>query len=75
MGILENLRETFKHVKGGSSRGIQICPKCGSREIHTKLTGGGGGWIFPASYECDACGYEGSIVLELEEEEEDSVST
>ncbi len=73
MGIFDNLRDTLKHVKGGNPRGIQVCPKCGSREIHAKITGGGSGWIFPASYKCDSCDYEGSIVLELEKDA-DSVS-
>ncbi len=70
MGIFDNLRDTLKLVKGSHQRGIQVCPKCGSRKIHAKITGGGGGWIFPSSYECEACGYEGSIVLELEKGED-----
>ncbi len=74
MGILDNLRDTFKLVNRPKKRGIQICPKCGSRQIHSTLTGGGKGWIIPSTYKCDVCGYEGSIVVELEEEMENSTS-
>ncbi len=70
MGILDSIRDTLKLVKSPNKRGVQVCPKCGSLHIRPLVTGGGKGWIFPATYECDECGYAGSIVLELDQGEE-----
>ena len=41
-----------------------FCPKCGSHKIKLKESYG----ILPRVYRCSECGYEGPLVLELEEE-------
>ncbi len=41
-----------------------FCPRCGSHEIKLKESYG----ILPRMYTCSECGYEGPLVLELEEE-------
>lgn len=41
-----------------------FCPKCSSHKIKLKESYG----ILPQVYRCSECGYEGSLILELEEE-------
>jgi predicted RNA-binding Zn-ribbon protein involved in translation (DUF1610 family) len=41
-----------------------FCPKCKSHKIKLKESYG----ILPHVYKCNECGYEGHLVLELEEE-------
>jgi len=51
----------------------KACPVCGS--VNVRLMGSLSGWLLPAVYACEQCGYSGSLVLELEEaseEQEDS---
>jgi len=65
MGILADFREVLrglKHKKVGEAT-INVCPKCGSKEIfHTNP------WLYgisPRQYACAECGYTGPIVMEL----------
>jgi predicted nucleic-acid-binding Zn-ribbon protein len=46
----------------------KVCPKCGSQEV--VFSSGFDLWLFPESYTCKKCGYEGQIFLELEKEDE-----
>jgi len=43
----------------------KICPKCRGHNIYPEQNFG----ILPVTYRCRDCGYEGTLVLELEEEE------
>jgi predicted RNA-binding Zn-ribbon protein involved in translation (DUF1610 family) len=62
--MLDGFREVFKSVR--HRRPSQIfCPRCASPKIH--LSTGLDLWLTPKSYVCDDCGYNGLIVMELEE--------
>jgi len=56
--------ETIRKLKrsGGAPR---MCPRCGSMRI--RIEGSLGGWLLPPMYSCEACGYSGRLVLELDE--------
>ena len=43
---------------------IKICPVCGSTRIHYVA-----GMITGEKYHCEDCGYEGSVILEIDEED------
>ena len=49
-------------VKLSRRSGITVCPVCGSPRIKPI---GVSGWLTPALYECEDCGYVGRIVLEI----------
>jgi phage-related protein len=34
-----------------------------------KMTGSLSGWLIPATYACNECGYVGTIVLEVDDED------
>ncbi|MEM3475533.1 MAG: hypothetical protein QXL69_00030 [Candidatus Bathyarchaeia archaeon] len=57
--------ETFKNLK--RTRGILVCPKCGSIEIATSTPFDGA--IFPCRYVCLKCGYSNFLFLEASKEE------
>ena len=42
----------------------QVCPSCGSTRI--RQHGSLNGWLLPAVYKCEDCGYVGKLVLELD---------
>jgi predicted RNA-binding Zn-ribbon protein involved in translation (DUF1610 family) len=73
MGILENLREVLRGLKREKlGKGTpKFCPKCGSPRIrlsssfdaYPRMYG-----LTPGKYICGDCGYEGPVVMELEEE-------
>lgn len=67
MPLIEGIKDTLKQLK---YRGPQAnyCPKCRSSNMHQTATFG----ILPAKYRCSNCGYEGSFVLELDDELSDS---
>ena len=65
MKKLDDLREVFKNAKRRKPSQI-FCPRCASPKIH--LSSGLDLWLTPKSYVCDECGYNGVIVMELEEE-------
>jgi ssDNA-binding Zn-finger/Zn-ribbon topoisomerase 1 len=60
--------DTMKNLKH-SGPAPKICPACGSMKV--KQQGSLNGWLIPAVYVCEECGYAGGIVLELEEESDD----
>ncbi|MFP4045689.1 MAG: hypothetical protein ACLFS3_01375 [Candidatus Aenigmatarchaeota archaeon] len=47
---------------------IKICPRCASKKIHREK----GDWLRflgnRPSYECEDCGYRGSLILEIDED-------
>ncbi len=60
--------ETVKNLKH-SGPSPHACPACGSMKI--KQQGSLSGWLLPAVYACEECGYVGRLVLELEKEPEE----
>ncbi|MCL2288020.1 MAG: hypothetical protein FWC33_02410 [Candidatus Bathyarchaeota archaeon] len=64
MKIFGAFREVFKNAKRRKPAQI-FCPRCASPKIH--LSSGLDLWLTPKSYVCDDCGYNGLIVMELEE--------
>lgn len=69
MKLLDNVREVLKSLK--HSKPAQICcPRCYSPKI--TLTSSLDTWFTPAKYVCEACGYVGPIIMEIEKEEENS---
>ncbi len=75
MGILADFREVIKelkHKKIGETT-TKLCPKCGSPKIsissgfdtYPRMYG-----ITPGKYVCAECGYNGPIVMEQTEKEE-----
>jgi hypothetical protein len=67
MKPLQNFREVLKSLKHREPTQI-FCPRCCSPKI--KLNSNFDVWLTPAKYLCTECGYMGSIVMELEKEEE-----
>ena len=57
--------DTMRKLKHHSGPSPQACPSCGSMKIRQR--GSLSGWLLPAVYACDDCGYVGQLVLELEE--------
>jgi predicted RNA-binding Zn-ribbon protein involved in translation (DUF1610 family) len=64
---LKNVREVLKTLKHRKPSRI-YCPRCCSQKIH--LSSSLDHWLTPKKYICDECGYVGSIIMELEKEEE-----
>jgi predicted RNA-binding Zn-ribbon protein involved in translation (DUF1610 family) len=66
MKMLKNVREVFKSLKHRKPARI-YCPRCCSSKIilHSSLDL----WLTPKKYICEACGYVGSIIMEIEKEE------
>lgn len=69
MKKLDDIREVFKTVRHRKPCHI-FCPRCASPKIN--LTTGLAIWLTPKQYYCEDCGYVGTIVMELEEEKEES---
>ncbi len=46
------------------SKKIKVCPMCGSRDVYV-VDGGVMGMV----YRCKQCGYEGSFIVEIDEDE------
>ena len=69
MKLLQNVREVLKSLKHNKPAQI-FCPRCCSPKI--TLYSSLDVWFTPAKYVCEACGYIGPIVMELEKEEESS---
>jgi predicted RNA-binding Zn-ribbon protein involved in translation (DUF1610 family) len=69
MKLLRNVREVFKTLKRRKPS-MTFCPRCGSPKI--SLYSSLDLWLTPKKYVCSDCGYVGSIILELEKEEESS---
>jgi predicted RNA-binding Zn-ribbon protein involved in translation (DUF1610 family) len=72
MGILKNLREVVKSSKYKRTA-LKLCPRCGNPKL--RLSSGFDIWLLPEQYVCLNCGYKGPITIELEKEEEKSISS
>jgi transcription elongation factor Elf1 len=70
MKPLENVREVLKTLKHRKPSQI-YCPRCCSPKI--SLSSSLDLWLTPKKYVCNNCGYTGSIIMELEKEEEKSL--
>ena len=57
-------KETLAKIRHRSPQPV-FCPRCESSQIK-QITSFG---ILTGKYRCNACGYEGTIVLELEPED------
>jgi transposase-like protein len=66
MKPMENVREVFNTLKHRKPTRI-YCPRCASPKLSLSSTFDA--WLTPRKYRCETCGYTGSIVLELEKEE------
>lgn len=64
--MLDNLKETLKHVKRNHKQGKYICPICGSSSIKVEHNFG---WLYPSRYICTKCGYRGYLILEIDQEQ------
>ena len=69
MKMLQNVREVLKSLKHGKPSKI-YCPRCCGSEIY--LSNGLDIWKKKKKYVCKNCGYIGSVVMEIEKEEESS---
>jgi predicted RNA-binding Zn-ribbon protein involved in translation (DUF1610 family) len=67
MGFLRDMREVLKTLKRRKPAKV-FCPKCGSPNI--SFSKSSDIWLLPGKYVCQACGYTGPIVMELEEEKD-----
>jgi len=63
---LDEIIDILKKSKHSTPRPV-FCPNCQSPKIKLKESFG----ILPQIYHCENCGYEGSLILELEPEEEE----
>lgn len=66
MPRLDEIIDILKKSKHSTPRPV-FCPNCLSPKIKLKESFG----ILPQIYHCEECGYEGSLILELEPEEEE----
>jgi transcription elongation factor Elf1 len=67
MKKLDNIREILKNTTHKKPTAI-FCPRCASPKIHLTTTLAIG--LTPRQYYCEQCGYVGTIVMELEKENE-----
>ena len=67
MPAFEGVRDTLRQVRYRKPQPV-FCPRCRSPRMRTTQTFG----ILPQRYACSDCGYEGVLVLELEEEKADA---
>ena len=67
MKLLQNVREVLKSLKHRKPAQI-YCPRCCSSKI--SLSSNLDVWLTPKKYVCEACGYIGPIIMEIEKEEE-----
>jgi len=66
-----NVRDVFKTLKHRKPSRI-YCPQCASQKI--TLSSSLDSWLTPRKYICQTCGYVGSIIMEIEKEEEEKGS-
>lgn len=69
MGTLNNFREVVGNLKHQHTR-PKLCPRCHSTKL--RLSSRFDMWLFPEQYICPECGYKGPIVLELEEQKQET---
>jgi ribosomal protein S27AE len=72
MGKLDNFREILKNTKHRKVTQI-FCPRCCSPKI--ALNNSLDLWLTPRQYHCEACGYTGILVMELEEDKESAAQS
>jgi predicted RNA-binding Zn-ribbon protein involved in translation (DUF1610 family) len=63
-----NFLETMRGLKH-TGHSAYACPSCGSSKI--RPSGSLSGWMTPAVYACQECGYVGSVIIEVEAEDDD----
>jgi len=66
---MNDFLETMKGLKYTGHNAF-ACPSCGSLKI--RPAGSLSGWMTPAFYACQECGYVGRIILEIEPEDNES---
>ena len=66
---VDDIREVFKSIKHRKRKQI-YCPRCCSPKL--KLTSSLAVWLTGEQYYCEDCGYVGAVVMELEEEKEET---
>ncbi len=66
MGRLRDFLDIVKQVKHQKPQ-PKFCPNCRSTKIYPKETYG----MFPPSYSCRDCDYEGYVVLEMDPEDQE----
>jgi len=71
MKLLQNVQEVLKSLKHRKPSQI-YCPKCCSPKI--RLHSGLDFWLTPKKYICEACGYTGQIIMEIDVEKEEESS-
>ena len=69
MKKLDDIREVLKSIKHRKPTRI-YCPRCCSPKL--KLTSNLAIWLTAEQYYCEECGYTGTVVMELEEEKEET---
>ncbi len=72
MNLLGNFRDVFKTLKHKKPSAI-FCPKCCNPDI--KLSSSLDNWLTPQRYICEKCGYVGSLVMELEVDNEEKTES
>ena len=72
MKKLDGLREIFKNTKHRKATPI-FCPCCCSPKI--QLNSSLDLWLTPRQYHCENCGYTGILVMELEEDNQQTETT
>jgi len=66
MRRLSDLIDVVKSLKRDKPS-IKVCPRCRSKKI--RLSSSFDSWLTPAIYVCENCGYEGTVIMELEKKE------
>lgn len=67
---MESIKKFFEKIlilKRKRGKKLIVCPRCGSFKIH--FSNILDGWVTPPQYVCDACGYRGPIVMEVDKDE------
>lgn len=62
-----DVAETLRNLKHQKSK-FQFCPKCGSPSILG--VGSLDGWLLPTQFTCEECGYNGYLLMEIDETKE-----
>lgn len=57
-------RDTLGNLRHGKPKPV-FCPRCGSSDMKQTPTFG----LLPVKWRCGKCGYEGTLVVELERDE------
>jgi len=63
--FLKGIMDTLKKVKHSAPKPV-FCPRCKSSKIKRLQNYG----ILPTEYHCEKCGYQGTLVIEIEPDED-----